>query len=51
MKIYRKGRIKEVTVFLDQYVPTLMWISSKTKSFLVDMVYIMLKINDLEFES
>ena len=50
MKIYRKGRIKPVIVFLDQHFPTLLWISSQTKAFLVDLSYVCLRRSDLEFE-
>jgi hypothetical protein len=51
MQIYRKGRVKNATVFLDPYIPTLMWISSKTKAFLIDLGYVTLSLSDLSFEA
>ena len=39
-----------MTVFLDQHVPTLLWISSKTKAFLVDLSYVVLRLNDQVFQ-
>ena len=49
MKIYRKGNIKSTIVFLDQHFPTLLWISSQTKAFLIDLVYVVIRRSDLEF--
>jgi hypothetical protein len=39
MEIWRKGRAKSVQVFIDQSIPNLLWISSKTKAFLFDLTY------------
>lgn len=50
MQIWRKGRIKQCTVFLDQHVPTLIWISSLTKAFLFDIAYTTFTRFDAEFQ-
>ena len=39
-----------MTVFLDQHMPTLFWISSKTKAFLMDLSYVVLRLNDQVFQ-
>lgn len=39
MNIWRKGRSKSCIVFLDQHIPTLLWITSPTKAFLFDITY------------
>lgn len=50
MNIYRKGKIKNITVFLDQNFPTLLWIATKSKAFLMDLTYTTISVNDLEFQ-
>lgn len=49
MKIFRKGNVKNVTVFLDQNFRTLLWISTQTKSFLMDLTYTTIRVSDVEF--
>jgi len=49
MQIYRKGKVKDVTIFLDQNFPTLLWVATKSKAFLVDLTYIELSVSDVEF--
>jgi hypothetical protein len=39
LEIWRKGRIKTAEVFIDPFIPSLLWISSKTKAFLFDLTY------------
>ena len=50
MQIYRKGKVKDVTIFLDQNFPTLLWVATKSKAFLVDLTYIELSVSDVEFQ-
>jgi hypothetical protein len=47
MKIFRKGKIKEITAFLDQFIPTLLWISTKSKAFLLDLNYAVFRVHDV----
>lgn len=39
MEMWRKERIKKVAVFLDPNLPNLVWFSTMTKAFLLDMTY------------
>jgi hypothetical protein len=48
MDIWRKGRIKRVVVFMDPNFPSLLWISSKTKSFLFDLTFTTISRSDYE---
>jgi hypothetical protein len=50
MEIWRKGRVKTVEIFLDPSLPTLLWVSSKTKAFLFDLTYTTVHRFDLELE-
>lgn len=50
MSIWRKGRVKKVEVFIDPYLSSLLWISSKTKAFLFDLTYTTVERVDLELE-
>ena len=47
MKIWRKGRMKDVVVFTDTNMPNFLWIATKTKTFLFDLVYTNLENSDV----
>lgn len=39
MKIWRKGKMKDVVVYTDSKMPNYLWITTKTKAFLFDLSY------------
>lgn len=39
MEMWRKERVKKISVFMDPNLPNLVWFSSMTKAFLLDMTY------------
>lgn len=39
MKILHKGRAKEMYIYLDNNRETFLWISSKTKAFIIDLYF------------
>ena len=39
MEMWRKEKIKKISVFLDPNMPNLVWFSTMTKAFLLDMPY------------
>ena len=39
MKIYNKGKTKEMDVYLDNLREKLLWFSTKTKAFLIDLYF------------
>ena len=50
LRLWRKGRIKIAQVFVDPFLPSLLWISSQTKAFLFDLTYTTVERFDLEVE-
>ena len=37
--IWRKGKKKSCTFFVDQYMPSFLWVSSNSKAFLFDLSF------------
>ena len=50
LKIFRKGKIKECVFFIDQNIPSFMWISTKSKAFLFDLTYTTIQRFNFEIE-
>ena len=48
MKIYNKGKIKEMDVYLDNQREKLLWFSTKTKAFLIDLFFTSICLSEEE---
>ena len=48
--IWRKGKKKECTFFLDQYMPSFIWVSSNSKAFLFDLSFTTIHRFDYDLE-
>ena len=50
LKILRKGNIKQCIFFVDQNIPSFLWISTKSKAFLFDLTYTTIQRYSFEIE-
>ena len=50
MRMWRKGRVKDVVAFTDQNIPNLLWIATRSKAFLFDLCYCSLASTDVELQ-